>query len=153
MSLAVNRSWQSRLLQGLRNPLTKMLSFDLGINMGWLLAVPKKKTSHMKKRQRMLGPHGMKNAKYLNNLNRCPSCGHYKRMNTLCMHCVNEIKFIWKNHLGESPSTSYKPDISAEDYKILYPGKKDTAYIKKLKDKDSYLKKRLRTLPVESKDS
>ncbi|CCF60013.1 hypothetical protein KAFR_0I02340 [Kazachstania africana CBS 2517] len=110
-------------------------------NWGILLAAPKKKTSHKKKRQRFLS-NANNNVEFKNNLNRCPSCGHYKRSNTLCMFCVNQVRFLWKNH--------NKPEeIVKEVDRVVYPGKKDTQFIKKLKDKDSYLKKRMRTLPID----
>ncbi|KAK5779343.1 mitochondrial 54S ribosomal protein bL32m MRPL32 PWA37_004218 [Arxiozyma heterogenica] len=117
---------------------------------GILLAAPKKKTSHMKKRSRMLGgSHSMKNAQPWNNLNKCPSCGHYKRAHTLCMYCVGQIRYIWKNHLlGESKQVE-KPVLDEIDRRIIYPERCDTPYMRKLKDKDSYLEKRKRTLPVE----
>lgn len=123
---------------------------------GILLASPKKKTSHMKKRSRMLGgSHSMKNAQPWNNLNKCPSCGHYKRAHTLCMYCVGQIRYIWKNHLlkegGENKTdTGTSGRILDEiDRRIIYPEGKDTPYMEKLKDKDSYLERRKRTLPFE----
>lgn len=117
---------------------------------GILLAAPKKKTSHMKKRSRMLGgSHSMKNAQPWNDLNKCPSCGHYKRAHTLCMYCVGQIRYIWKNHLlGESKQVE-EPVLDEVDRRIIYPERCDTPYMRKLKDKDSYLEKRKRTLPVE----
>lgn len=125
---------------------------ELGI--GMLLAAPKKKTSHMKKRQRLLANNAHRNnSKYMNNLNRCPSCGNYKRMNTLCAFCVGEIQHLWKSHLRDLDAKEQKGNILDElsdlDKRVLYPGKKDTAYIEKLKDKGSYLKRKTRTLPVE----
>ena len=125
---------------------------ELGI--GMLLAAPKKKTSHMKKRQRLLANNAHRNnSKYMNNLNRCPSCGNYKRMNTLCAFCVGEIQHLWKSHLRDLEAKDQKQNILDElsdvDKRVLYPGKKDTAYIEKLKDKGSYLKRKTRTLPVE----
>ena len=65
------------------------------IDTGVLKAVPKKKVSHQKKRQRLYGP-GSKQLKMVHHLNECPSCGHYKRANTLCMYCVDSIRRIWK---------------------------------------------------------
>lgn len=118
---------------------------------GILLASPKSKTSHMKKRSRMLGgSHSMKNAQPWNNLNRCPSCGHYKRAHTLCMYCVGQIRYIWKNHLVKEESNVVKDEILDEiDKRIIYPDTCDTPEMRKLKDKDSYLVKRKRTLPYE----
>ena len=50
---------------------------------GLLLAVPKKKTTHSKKRMRMAG-------KYLkpdNSMRRCPVCGTWKRAHFYCHPC------------------------------------------------------------------
>lgn len=119
---------------------------------GILWASPKKKTSHMKKRSRMLGPHSMKNAQPWNDLNRCPSCGHIKRAHTLCMYCVGQIRYIWKNHLikEEAKGNSIEQaELDPVDKRVIYPGRTDTPYIKKLKDKDSYLTRRKRTLRYE----
>lgn len=117
---------------------------------GILLAAPKKKTTHRKKRSRMLGGwHSMKNAQPWNNLNKCPSCGHYKRAHTLCMYCVGQIRYIWKNQLIKESKKVEGPVLDEIDRRIIYPEKCDTPYMKKLKDKDSYLERRKRTLPVD----
>jgi large subunit ribosomal protein L32 len=50
-----------------------------------LRAVPKKKTSHMKKRSRFMAGKGMKD---VTALNRCSACGHLKRAHLLCPYCV-----------------------------------------------------------------
>jgi ribosomal protein L32 len=50
-----------------------------------LRAVPKKKTSHMKKRHRQMAGKALKDVK---NLNTCPACGQIKRSHVLCQHCV-----------------------------------------------------------------
>jgi large subunit ribosomal protein L32 len=50
-----------------------------------LRAVPKKKTSHMKKRHRQMAGKALKDVQ---NLNKCPSCGQIKRAHVLCPHCV-----------------------------------------------------------------
>ncbi|SCU97981.1 LAFA_0G14642g1_1 [Lachancea sp. 'fantastica'] len=115
---------------------------------GTLLAVPKKKVSHQKKRQKLYGP-GRKQLDMIHHLNRCPSCGHFKRANTLCMHCVGEIRHIWKAHtVKETPEPQQEAELSDLDRRILYPGKKETEYVKKLKDKETYLERRMRTLHV-----
>lgn len=96
------------------------------------------------------GSHSMKNAQPWNNLNRCPSCGHYKRAHTLCMYCVGQIRYIWKNHLVKEESNVVKDEILDEiDKRIIYPDTCDTPEMRKLKDKDSHLVKRKRTLPYE----
>jgi large subunit ribosomal protein L32 len=50
-----------------------------------LKAVPKKKTSHMKKRTRQMAGKGLKD---VTALNRCSACGHVKRAHLLCPYCV-----------------------------------------------------------------
>ncbi|KAJ5587932.1 54S ribosomal protein L32 [Penicillium hispanicum] len=58
-----------------------------------LRAVPKKKTSHMKKRHRQMAGKALKDVQ---SLNKCPGCGQVKRAHLLCPHCVKEIKESWK---------------------------------------------------------
>ena len=55
-----------------------------------LRAVPKKKTSHMKKRHRQMAGKALKDVK---NLRTCPGCGHMKRSHVLCPHCVEGMYF------------------------------------------------------------
>ncbi|KAK4150303.1 hypothetical protein C8A00DRAFT_46279 [Chaetomidium leptoderma] len=50
-----------------------------------LKAVPKKKTSHMKKRHRQMAGKALKD---VNSLCKCPACGEVKRMHFLCPHCT-----------------------------------------------------------------
>ncbi|KAL2155425.1 hypothetical protein VTH82DRAFT_167 [Thermothelomyces myriococcoides] len=50
-----------------------------------LKAVPKKKTSHMKKRHRQMAGKALKD---VTSLCRCPACGEVKRMHYLCPHCA-----------------------------------------------------------------
>lgn len=122
---------------------------DFFSNNGILLAVPKKKVSHQKKRQKLYGP-GKKQLKMIHHLNKCPSCGHYKRANTLCMYCVGQIRHIWKTHTAkEEIKPRQEEDLSELDQRVLYPGKKETKYAKDLKDKDKYLERRVRTLKKE----
>ncbi|EJS44555.1 mrpl32p [Saccharomyces arboricola H-6] len=122
---------------------------DFFSNNGILLAVPKKKVSHQKKRQKLYGP-GKKQLKMIHHLNKCPSCGHYKRANTLCMYCVGQIRHIWKMHTAkEETIPRQEEELSELDRRVLYPGKRDTKYTKDLKDKDKYLERRVRTLKKE----
>lgn len=53
---------------------------------GLLKAVPKKKTSHMKKRHRQMAGKALKD---VTALNKCSSCGRTKRAHVLCPYCVN----------------------------------------------------------------
>lgn len=50
-----------------------------------LRAVPKKKTSHMKKRHRQMAGKALKDVK---SLSTCSGCGQVKRSHVLCPHCV-----------------------------------------------------------------
>jgi ribosomal protein L32 len=50
-----------------------------------LRAVPKKKTSHMKKRHRQYAGKALKDVTALNN---CSACGNVKRAHLLCPYCV-----------------------------------------------------------------
>jgi large subunit ribosomal protein L32 len=53
---------------------------------GILNAVPKKKTSYRKKRQRFMAGKGLKD---ITSLNRCSGCGRVKRLHILCPYCVD----------------------------------------------------------------
>lgn len=53
---------------------------------GILKAVPKKKTSYRKKRQRFMAGKGLKD---ITALHKCPACGRVKRMHILCPYCVD----------------------------------------------------------------
>ncbi|KAK5131376.1 hypothetical protein LTR08_000979 [Meristemomyces frigidus] len=56
---------------------------------GLLNAVPKKKTSHMKKRHRQMAGKALKD---VTALNKCSACGRTKRAHVLCPYCVQSIK-------------------------------------------------------------
>lgn len=62
-----------------------------------LRAVPKKKTSHMKKRHRQMAGKALKDVK---NLNTCSGCGQIKRAHTLCPHCVESMQKLWHGFPG-----------------------------------------------------
>ena len=51
-----------------------------------LRAVPKKKTSHRKKRQRFMAGKALKD---VTALNKCSACGNVKRAHLLCPFCVD----------------------------------------------------------------
>jgi large subunit ribosomal protein L32 len=53
---------------------------------GILKAVPKKKTSYRKKRQRFMAGKGLKDVTALNT---CMACGRVKRAHILCPYCVD----------------------------------------------------------------
>lgn len=58
---------------------------------GILKAVPKKKTSHMKKRHRQMAGKALKD---VTNLNKCPACGRTKKMHTLCPTCMGRKLYL-----------------------------------------------------------
>ncbi|KAJ4514286.1 Ski complex subunit Rec14 [Exophiala dermatitidis] len=66
---------------------------------GILNAVPKKKTSHSKKRHRQLAGKALKDVKAINE---CPGCGRPKRAHNLCPYCVAEIYESWKQRDAEA---------------------------------------------------
>ncbi|CAK7243910.1 MAG: Ski complex subunit Rec14 [Sporothrix thermara] len=53
-----------------------------------LRAVPKKKTSHSKKRHRQMAGKALKD---VNSLCKCPACGRTKRMHHMCPHSIREM--------------------------------------------------------------
>lgn len=118
---------------------------------GILLAVPKKKVSHRRKRNHQLGP-GDKHQKEIFSLDRCPSCGHIKRRHTLCMHCVSEIKVLWKERAAAKNQQPIfeEEELSVIDEQTLYPKKVESEHDKKLREKE-YLYKPPRTFPYEPK--
>ncbi|KAL2042215.1 hypothetical protein N7G274_004703 [Stereocaulon virgatum] len=59
-----------------------------------LRAVPKKKTSHRKKRQRFLVGKALQD---VTALNKCSACGNVKRAHLLCPFCVQQIRGMWKS--------------------------------------------------------
>lgn len=71
-----------------------------------LRAVPKKKTSHSKKRSRQRAGKALKD---VTALNKCSGCGHVKRSHVLCPYCVKEIKDHWKKEIQRA-STSKQID-------------------------------------------
>jgi large subunit ribosomal protein L32 len=55
---------------------------------GILKAVPKKKTSYRKKRQRFMAGKALKD---ITALTKCPACGRVKRAHLLCPYCVDGV--------------------------------------------------------------
>jgi large subunit ribosomal protein L32 len=62
-----------------------------GIWEGILRAVPKKKTSHSKKRHRQMAGKALKD---VTSLCKCPACGQTKRMHYLCPHCLQSKSLV-----------------------------------------------------------
>ncbi len=145
------RAFPVPLLPGLVETLPPFFSGN-----GLVLAAPKKKTSHQKKRQRLLGP-GSKHVQKKTNLNRCPSCGHVKRSHTICMNCFFEIRRLWKRADVEAelkPKNSEEAHIMSEieklDEKLIFPKKKESPLWQEIQKKE-YLSHRPVTLPYERK--
>lgn len=65
---------------------------------GLLRAVPKKKTSHLKKRHRQMAGKALKD---VTALNKCSACGRTKRAHVLCPYCVqsksrSRVRLDWR---------------------------------------------------------
>ncbi|KAI5200904.1 WD40 repeat-like protein [Aureobasidium subglaciale] len=80
------RLWPAPLLPSIVIPIPSLVT-DIWESI--LKAVPKKKTSHMKKRHRQMAGKGLKD---VTSLNKCSGCGRVKRAHYLCPHCVMSIK-------------------------------------------------------------
>lgn len=102
-----------------------------------LRAVPKKKPSYRRTRQKLYAP-GDKQIKHLDNLGRCPACGHVKRSHFMCMHCFAEIKSFlkMKKKATQDPVEAPQANLDPIDEKIVYPGKHESEYERRLKKKD-----------------
>jgi len=74
--------WRSSMLPTIIVPIPGIVS---NIWESILRAVPKKKTSHMKKRHRQMAGKALKDVTALNT---CSSCGRQKRAHILCPYCV-----------------------------------------------------------------
>lgn len=149
-SSSSNTSLRQRLEEYLENKKGEIQdAFSIGN--GILRAAPKQKVSPQKRKQKLYGP-GRKQLKMLHHLNRCPSCGHYKRAHTLCMHCVSQIQKVWRKDLhAKEKSELVEQELDEVDKRILYPGKVESEYSKMLKKRKEYVDSRVRTLPVERK--
>lgn len=150
-SSSAQPSLRQKLQEYLENK-KEQLEDAFSIDNGILRAAPKQKVSPQKRKQKLYGP-GSKQLKHLHNLNRCPSCGHYKRAHTLCMHCVSQIQRVWRKdlHATEKPKV-VEQELDELDKRILYPGKVESEYSKMLKKRREYVDRRTRTLPVEKKN-
>ena len=73
--------------------ITTLIPIFTGLWDSILRAVPKKKTSHSKKRKRQLVGKALKDKQ---NLSRCESCGDWKLLHTLCSNCVRSIQKDWR---------------------------------------------------------
>ncbi|KAK4457792.1 hypothetical protein QBC42DRAFT_211892 [Cladorrhinum samala] len=76
-----------------------------GIWEGILKAVPKKKTSHMKKRHRQMAGKALQD---VTSLCKCPACGETKRMHHLCPHCVSKLKGLMREEAKKGSEATAK---------------------------------------------
>ncbi|KAG9951665.1 WD40 repeat-like protein, partial [Aureobasidium melanogenum] len=103
------RTWPAPLLPSIVIPIPGLVS-DIWESI--LKAVPKKKTSHMKKRHRQMAGKGLKD---VTSLNKCSGCGRVKRAHYLCPHCVMSIKKWFSNDF--SPKKTELTEWEKEDKK------------------------------------
>lgn len=82
---------------GLQLGLPSIPSLLEGVWESILKAVPKKKTSHMKKRHRQMAGKALKD---VTSLCKCPACGEIKRMHYLCPHCATSERSQWEQEDG-----------------------------------------------------
>ncbi|KAK6460045.1 mitochondrial ribosomal large subunit protein [Scheffersomyces coipomensis] len=104
-----------------------------------LRAAPKKKLSHAKHRAKLYAP-GNKQIHPLNNIVRCPACGHVKRSHFMCMNCYYEIKSFIKvlkreNGIIKDP-VNPQSDLDAADKDLIYPTKVDRPNEVRFKQKE-----------------
>ncbi|RDA94833.1 hypothetical protein CP533_4332 [Ophiocordyceps camponoti-saundersi (nom. inval.)] len=85
-----------------------------------LRAVPKKKTSHSKKRHRQMAGKALKD---VTGLCECPGCGETKRTHRICQRCLEDIRKIWREDAPdfkpfETPSKQYLTAHTVDDAHI-----------------------------------
>ncbi|KAG9685688.1 WD40 repeat-like protein, partial [Aureobasidium melanogenum] len=103
------RTWPAPLLPSIVIPIPGLVS-DIWESI--LKAVPKKKTSHMKKRHRQMAGKGLKD---VTSLNKCSGCGRVKRAHYLCPHCVMSIKKWFSNDFSPKKEKSEWTEWEKED--------------------------------------
>lgn len=123
--LAAPQSKQFETLEDLKKHMENGGNPPFAIDNGLILrAVPKKRPSHRRTREKLYAP-GDKQIQHLDNLGRCPACGHVKRSHFMCMHCFAEIRAFLKEKKRALLGEVSKPqaDLDPIDEKIIYPGK------------------------------
>ncbi|KAG7665822.1 uncharacterized protein J8A68_000647 [[Candida] subhashii] len=104
-----------------------------------LRAVPKKKVSYTRKRTKLYAA-GRKQIQPLQNIVRCSACGRVKRSHFMCMYCFAEIRQFLKGKKRDAGLLKEEPKVQTDldpiDERILYPGKRETQYQLRLKEKD-----------------
>ncbi|SMR64314.1 unnamed protein product [Zymoseptoria tritici ST99CH_3D1] len=79
---------------------------------GLLKAVPKKKTSHMKKRHRQMAGKALKD---VTALNKCSACGRLKRAHILCPYCVQSIRQWFSNGFKSKKQLAEEREMEFEE--------------------------------------
>lgn len=135
-----------------RLPIPGSLGITLNIPIpswtGILLAAPKQRQSHSKKRRRQLA--GRTALRPLKVFGRCPSCGRVTRTHTLCMPCVLEVQQMWgkeRQAITQAERSKTAPEnyddstLSTSDKALNFPNKvkRPTEDQEKLADKGSYI--------------
>ncbi|KAK3710094.1 Ski complex subunit Rec14 [Vermiconidia calcicola] len=103
---------------------------------GLLNAVPKKKTSHMKKRHRQLASG--KHLRDVTALNKCSACGRAKRAHVLCPYCVQSIRRWFGTNFKSAKELDAEEDARLDriNEERRLQGRKPLDVPKKLKDED-----------------
>ena len=115
--------------QGLRLTITLPLAVYSSLSCLWALlwdpflrAVPKKKTSHRKKRQRFLAGKALKD---VINLNTCSACGNVKRAHLLCPYCIEGDSSAVSSPVIHLMRFRYSEYVEAERTGYLSPANLD----------------------------
>ncbi|KAF4553288.1 putative ribosomal L32p protein [Elsinoe fawcettii] len=80
-----------------------------------LRAVPKKKTTHSKKRHRQMAGKALQDVTALNT---CSGCGRVKRAHTLCVYCVFDVRRVWKHDLSEAKAAKRAKEAERQKKKV-----------------------------------
>lgn len=109
---------------------------------GILNAVPKKKTSYRKKRQRFMAGKGLKD---ITSLNTCSGCGRVKRLHILCPYCVDgkTANPHWKGYPLTSTPAIKTTIFGQLNWAIRRPTDKQAKVMKREKREEA---QRIRTL-------
>lgn len=131
-------------------PLSLGISFVLPLPAwtGLLLAAPKQRQSHSKKRKRQLA--GNTAIRAIKTFGRCPSCGRVRRLHTLCLPCVLEVRKLWRQERVELTRSKQSEQLEGAfdeskltdaDKELSFPHKikRPSEDQEKLADKQSYI--------------
>ncbi|TKX23009.1 putative ribosomal L32p protein [Elsinoe australis] len=79
-----------------------------------LRAVPKKKTTHNKKRHRQMAGKALQDVTALNS---CSGCGRVKRAHTICVYCIFDVRKVWKHDLSEARAAKRAKEAEKQEKK------------------------------------